>query len=332
MARRLTQQQRRRIGSIQQRRLTQASRSAEKALQQADTHHRPGRVITRFGRNLIIEDERGMLVPCLLRQNIGQAVCGDRVAWQSTQNNQGVVTALEQRSSVLIRPNYSGHEKPLAANIDRIVIVLAPEPAPRRYLLDQYLLSAELLGMEALICLNKCDLLDDRGQAWFDREFGDYPDIGYRSIQVSARQQQGLDPLLQEIGQGTAILLGQSGVGKSSLASALLPDREIQTGKLSDITGKGRHTTTATTLYHLPAGGELIDSPGVRSFRPMVKTLAELEQGFREFQPLLGQCRFSNCQHGSEPDCALDAAATLGQIDGRRLQTFRHMADHLPGR
>ncbi|MEO5342449.1 MAG: small ribosomal subunit biogenesis GTPase RsgA [Gammaproteobacteria bacterium SHHR-1] len=326
MGRRLNQQQRLRIGAIQQRRLQQAAESAEQQLRQDPGQQQSGRVISRFGRNLIIEDAQGQLVPCLLRQNIGQAVCGDRVAWQATGDRQGVVSAIEARRSVLIRPNYSGQERPLAANIDRMIIVLAPEPAPRRYLLDQYLIAARLLCIEALICLNKTDLLDAAGEASFSQEFGDYPAIGYPLIRVSARQEQGLAPLLDAVRGRTAILLGQSGVGKSSLASALLPDREIQTGRLSAFSGKGCHTTTTTCLYHLPQGGELIDSPGVRSFRPTVKDRSDLECGFREFAPYLGHCRFSNCQHRGEPQCALQQAVEQGQIDPRRLANFRHMA------
>ncbi len=127
----------------------------------------------------------------------------------------------------------------------------------------------------------------------------------------------------------TSILLGQSGVGKSSLASTLLPDQAIQTGRLSALTGKGRHTTTTTTLYRLESGGSLIDSPGVRSFRPTVKQLADLERGFREFGPYLGHCRFSNCRHREEPGCALQLALEEGRVDPRRLENFRHMAEQL---
>lgn len=329
MGRRLTRQQRRRIGDIREHRLQRAARNAESAMAHIKDDYRKGRVISRYGRNLIIENEQKELIPCLLRQNIGQVVCGDRVVWQHAGENQGVVTALEERRSVLIRPDYSGHERPLAANIDRLVILLAAEPAPQRYLLDQYLISAELLGIDALICLNKTDLLDDGGLNKFEQNFGDYRSIGYPLIRISAKKEKGLNPLLEAIRDQTAILLGQSGVGKSSLVSALLPDRDIQTGKLSAVTGKGCHTTTASTLYHLPQGGELIDSPGVRSFRPTVKTLAELERGFREFASLLGSCRFSNCRHNGEPGCAIDEAVEQGEIDTRRLENFRHMAANL---
>jgi ribosome biogenesis GTPase / thiamine phosphate phosphatase len=327
--RRLTEQQRRRIDQIQARRLAHHALQTDDCLLAASGEPQAGRVITRHGRNLIIEDPTGRLLPCLFRQNLGPLVCGDRILWQPAGPAQGVVTALEERRSLLIRPNHGGQERPLAANIDRMILVLAPQPPPQRYLLDQYLVSAELLGIEALICLNKTDLLDPDGMTAFDREFGDYPRIGYPLLKVSSRTQQGLLPLLQAVRGRTAILLGQSGVGKSSLAANLLPDREIQTGRLSAVTGKGCHTTSSTTLYHLPEGGELIDSPGVRSFRPSVGQLTDLEQGFREFADYLGKCRFSNCAHRQEPGCALLEAVASGSLDPRRLENFLHMAGQL---
>lgn len=325
--RRLTQQQKERIARIHDRRRQKAAENADSLLNNAENEFRYGRVITRHGSNLMVEDERHQLIHCLFRQNIGHAVCGDRVVWQSAGDNQGVVTTIEKRDSVLVRPNYSGHEKPLAANITKIVIVLAPEPAPQRYLLDQYLITAANLGIDAVICLNKTDLLSSKTMAIFDQDFGDYPGIGYPLIKVSAKQERGLQPLLEQMHHQTAILLGQSGVGKSSLISSLLPDLEIQTGRLSAASGLGCHTTTAATLYHLPSGGDLIDSPGVRSFRPAIKERTDLEKGFVEFSPYLGKCRFSNCKHLQEPDCAIVKAMEQGEIDPRRLNNFRHMAE-----
>ena len=325
--RRLTQQQRQRIAKIQDRRRQKAAAEAETALNDADGEHHYGRVVTRHGRNLLIEDSEGSIHPCLFRQNIGHVVCGDKVVWQTAGKDQGVVTALEPRLSTLIRPDYSGHEKPLAANITKLVIVLAPEPAPLRYLLDQYLITSEILSIQAVICLNKMDLLDSKTMAAFDDQFGDYPEIGYPLVKISAKHEQGLDPLLEHMEGETTILLGQSGVGKSSLVSALLPDLDIQIGNLSEASGLGKHTTTTATLYRLPQGGDLIDSPGVRSFRPIVRDRSDLEKGYREFAPYLGRCRFSNCRHLDEPDCAIVEAVEAGSIDPRRLDNFRHMAE-----
>lgn len=340
--RRLTQQQRQRIALIQERRLSKATGLADSDLIECEEETRLGRVITRHGSNLLVEDETGRLHHCLFRQNLGHVVCGDQVVWQPAEGGRGVVTALRERTSLLARPlagkrdrkvsgsgdrsDPSDLDKPLAANITRMVIVLAPEPAPLRYLLDQYLITSEVLGIEALICLNKTDLMPPEAMAAFDREFADYPAIGYPLIKVSASRTEGLQPLVERMTGQTSILLGQSGVGKSSLASALLPDREIQTGRLALGSGHGCHTTSTTTLYHLPGGGELIDSPGVRSFRPILNELGDLERGFREFAHHLGHCRFNDCRHRDEPGCALVAAVERGEIDPRRLDNFRHMA------
>ncbi len=327
--RRLTQQQRRRIEELQNRRREKAASREENPLPDEESPIQQGRILTRHGNNLWVEDSEEQQHLCRFRQNLGHLVCGDRVLWQASGNRQGVVSALLPRTSTLIRPTFGGSEKPLAANLDTLIIVLAPEPAPQRYLIDQYLISAEHIGLQAILCLNKADLLDDRAMSAFSQEFGDYTTIGYPLVTVSCRTKPGLSPLIGHICEKTSILVGQSGVGKSSLVSALVPDQKIQTGKLSDTTGKGCHTTTATCLYHLPQGGDLIDSPGVRSFRPLVKNRAGLEQGYREFQPWLGHCQFSNCRHDQEPGCALISAVERGKIDPRRLETFRHMAANL---
>lgn len=343
MARRLSHQQRRRIGEQQARRIREAglenadsdtsnSPGAEGAGAVAQTPIRQGRIVLGHGHSLLLEDEQGRQIACVPRQNLGALVCGDWVLWQDTGMGQGVITGLLPRTSLFVRNDQQGRARPLAANLDTMVLVLAPVPSPQPYLLDQYLISAELLGLEAIICLNKCDLMDGAAMAAFDAEFGLYPNLGYPLVKLSARSGQGLDGLLALLEGRTSILLGQSGVGKSSLAQGLLGDASIKAGSLSIQAGKGRHTTTATRLYHLSQGGTLIDSPGVRSFRPGAASMAELEQGFREFRPWLGQCRFRDCRHLDEPGCALLDALGQGLIQPRRLDHFRHMAGQLQGR
>lgn len=328
--RRLTQRQRQRIEATQVKRRRQLEQRRPDSSEPVpgDSCHE-GRVITRHGQNLAVADRDGNLYHCLLRQSIGEPVCGDRVVWQPTAADHGVVTALLDRSSILTRPTYAGPEKPLAANIDLLVVVLAPEPAPSQYLLDQYLVAAENLGVDIVITLNKYDLIDAQGAAEFERDFGHYAAIGYPLVPVSAKLEHGLDPLIERLRQHTSILVGQSGVGKSSLIKALLPDIDIQIGRLSAASGMGRHTTSAATLYRMSQGGELIDSPGVRSFRLGRMNTRQLEIGFREFRPYIGRCRFSDCSHDHEPECALIAAVAKGLIDPRRLQNFRHMAANL---
>ncbi len=326
-SRKLTKQQRARIARIQEQRRQRIPDRAESELSDyAVEDPRIGRVITRHGHNLVIQEENHRYVHCLFRQNLGEVVSGDRVVWQPSQSQEGVVTALLPRATLLSRPDYSGRDKPLAANVSQLVLVLAPKPKPTGYLTDQYLIAAERIGLSAIIALNKADLLTDDEWRVFHQNFAHYEKIGYPVLHISAKQDHRLAPLQQHLQQHTSILVGQSGVGKSSLINALMPHRNIQEGKLSEASGLGRHTTSAATLYTLESGGEIIDSPGVRSFRLGKLSRQELEQGFPEFSSYLGHCQFSNCAHLSEPGCALVEAMENAEIDPDRLQNFRHMA------
>jgi ribosome biogenesis GTPase len=330
--RRLTVQQKARIAKIQERRRQKATSAAESSLQQVHTAaQREGRVVVRHGRNLLIREPSGDTVHGLFRANLGEVVCGDRVIWQPTADGEGVVVAVQPRDTALTRPGFDGREKAIAANITQLVVVLAVEPEPAGYLLDQYLVAAQRAALEGLICLNKADLLDQAGTVDFVERFSHYERIGYPVILISAKTEHGLDSLLQRLNRQTSILVGQSGVGKSSLVNTLLPDQDVLEGKLSDATGLGRHTTSAATLYPLACGGEMIDSPGVRSFRLGQLTRYELERGFREFLPFLGQCRFHNCAHLAEPGCAIQQAVDEGLIAQSRIDSYRHMATALPG-
>ncbi len=329
--RRLSQRQKARIRKIQERRRQRLATRVKQQLATADDDTpRKGHVVARYGANLAVEDAKGRVHHCLSRQNIGDIVCGDRVVWQPTSPGNGVVTALLERDTVLSRPDFTGREKPLAANVTQLGIVVAPAPAPSEYLIDQYLVAAETAGIRPLVVVNKSDLLDDDARAGLETRLAVYRRIGYPVIFVSATAQHGLDALVDRLKGETGILVGQSGVGKSSLIQALLPDRELQIGELSKATGFGRHTTSVTTSYHLPGGGRLIDSPGVRSFRLGRIDRQTLEQGFREFRPFLGRCRFSDCRHREEPGCALKQAITEGEIDPRRFENYQHMAAQLP--
>jgi len=331
--RRLTRRQQERIRRLQERRREKLAQAIETQLAEGKSAPaRPGLVIRRHGQNLLVRDDDGQDHHCLFRQNLGEIVCGDRVLWQPTAPGQGVVVTLLPRDKVLARPDYSGREKPLAANITQLVVVLAPRPEPKGYLTDQYLVAAELIGVKALIALNKADLLDADELAAFRARFDLYERIGYPVVTVSAHQEKGLAPLERHLQHQTSILVGQSGVGKSSLINALIPQRPEAVGDLSRATGLGRHTTSAATLHFLDFGGALIDSPGVRSFRLGRLDRRRLEQGFREFAPYLGRCRFSNCRHRREPGCALRQGVAEGKIPPERLENFLHMADSLEER
>ena len=328
--RRLSGRQIERIQTIQERRRQHLADRAESALsvleEESGSEPRQGRVVVRHGANLAVESQDGQIHHCLARQNIGHPVCGDLVVWQRTGDAQGVVTAIQPRETVLSRPDHSGRDKPLAANLTRLAVLIAPEPEPSGYLVDQYLAAAELMGVEALIVANKMDLLGPQALSAFQARFAHYLKIGYPIFWTSLREPDTLVPLIAAMSGETAILVGQSGVGKSSLVKALLPDREIQIGRLSKATGLGRHTTSAATCYRLPGGGLLIDSPGVRSFRLGALAQTDLERGFRELRPHLDGCRFADCRHDREPGCAIRAAVEAGLIAPERLANFHHLA------
>ena len=326
--RRLSDQQKARVAKIQEKRRQRADSRAEDSLAAADsTQQQSGRVIVRHGRSLLLRCADHSSVHAMFRANLGEVVCGDNVLWQTTHNGEGVVVAVTSRDTALARPGVAGQEKAIAANITQLVVVLACQPEPTGYMSDQYLIAAERIGVRGLICLNKADLLDEDARSRFRERFAHYESIGYPVIQISAKTEHGLDPLRERLRDQTSILVGQSGVGKSSLIKKCPPPPRAGPRGLfvPATTGLGRHTTSAATLYPLDSGGELIDSPGVRSFRLGELTRQELERGFREFIPFLGQCRFHNCAHLAEPGCAVRAAVKAGQIRPERLESYRHM-------
>ena len=327
--RRLSGQQKRRINDLQQARLERTSaRSAKHATRLADAGlgaEQSGRVCANFGAALVLEDASGQLHKCHARQNLGAIACGDRVVWQASELGDGVVTAVAPRSTCLERPDAHGNLRPIAANLDRLVVVIACAPDFSEAMVDRYLVAAELTGIPAALLLNKTDLLDAGSRRRVAARLADYQRIGYPLWQASCSAEHGLDALCAAMADGTSLLVGQSGVGKSSLVNALIPGRDVRTGVLSTAGGRGTHTTTVTTLYHLPGGGDLIDSPGVWEFGPPITAPEQLERGFVEFRPHLGRCRFANCRHLVEPGCAIAAAVAVGEIAARRLATYREL-------
>lgn len=293
--------------------------------------HRRGLVIANYGKSALVEDEAGALYRCVTRRRLHQLVSGDRVIWEPVGAQDGVIQAIEPRQTVLARADGRKRLRPLAANIDRILVVVAPQPVHDAFLIDRYLVAAELAGAMPLLVFNKSDLLQPRSDSVPEAELREYTAIGYSLLMTSARDHAGIDGLAQTLVDRTSILVGQSGVGKSSLIQRLLPEQDIQTGKLSDASGQGIHTTTRTTLYHLPQGGKLIDSPGVRDFRLGETAPDELARGFREFRPYLGSCRFQNCRHLSEPGCAVNEALRRGMISERRMNSYKILMERNPG-
>jgi ribosome biogenesis GTPase len=293
--------------------------------------NRTGLVIVNYSKHQLVEDTEGGLHRCVARRGLPQIVCGDKVQWLPTGDATGVIEAIMPRRSVLLRAAGNNALRPLVANIDQIIIEAALEPALDSFLIDKYTVAAELAHTVPLIVINKADLLQPAERSRVEQLMHEYQAIGYTTLLTSTLLNTGLEAFMDCLANRTSILVGQSGVGKSSLVKRLLPDHDITVGKLSAASGLGRHTTTATTLYHLPQGGMLIDSPGVRDFRLGAVPAGELAQGFREFLPYLGHCKFNDCRHLTEPGCAVAAALAEGHISERRMASYRLLLQDAAG-
>lgn len=287
-----------------------------------------GQVIAAFGRQYLIQLHDGSNVPCLTRGKKSEAACGDLVeishsgisSSHSTQT-PGVIEHVTPRSSLLYRSD-AYREKLIAANVTQVVVVVAAEPIFSDELLSRCLVAAYNQKLEALIVLNKCDLKEAASVA--RQRLAPYLAIGYRVVELSALEDVSLlRPLLNG---HTSVLVGQSGMGKSTLINALVPAAQATTREISTALDSGKHTTTHARLYRLDSNSALIDCPGVQAFGLHHLSLGEIEQGFIEFAPYLGKCRFHNCQHLHEPDCALRKAAANGTIDPRRLELFQQIS------
>ncbi len=326
--RKLTDNQRRHTQRIQEKRLERAAKQENGENVTLGTEQQ-GLVVTRFGKTVDVEGADGEIIRCKLRQNIGELVCGDRVIWQAESETSGVICAIMPRHSLLARPDFQGRKKLIAANIDQIMITCATYPEISPGLIDRYLVAAEATGITPVIVVNKTDLITEQSRPIIEKQLTTYHQLGYQLIYTSAVILNGMDQLIKQLKGRTSIFVGHSGVGKSSLIKILFPEQVIRIGALSEGSGKGRHTTTASTLYHLPQGGDLIDSPGIREFGLWEITEEQVAEGFLELKPYIGNCRFRNCRHQAEPGCAIQVAADSGAITPRRINSFYRMVASL---
>ena len=312
----LTKRQRRRIADNIARRQAPAARTQGQGEQ--------GQVIAQHGEQLVVADSAGAAFVCYARRHIGAVVCGDWVLWEKTVGKAaGVITGVTARRSLLARPGFGGKVKPIAANISLLCVVIAVEPPPSEALLDRYLVVAEDMAVPAVIVCSKVDLLGWRQRWQWRRRFKVYADIGYPLVFASSVAAPGVAGLRRWLQGNRSILVGQSGVGKSSLINALIPDIALKVGVLSGQGQRGRHTTSQAQLFRLPfASGHIIDSPGVRDFSLQHLSGAAIAAGFVELRPWLGQCRYSNCSHQAEAGCALRAAVKKRRVSQRRLDSF----------
>jgi ribosome biogenesis GTPase len=270
--------------------------------------------------------DKGQPLVCKFRRSIGRPICGDRVRISTDNGTEGVVEEILPRRNEFARADRRERKQLVASNLDRVVIVLAPRPEPSHDLIERYLVAAHSLDIKPVLVLNKADLWksenDIPGPEVPLGRLSAYESLGYAVVQTSCKGPPGVAALKSALQNLTCILAGQSGVGKSSLINELIPDLDLQTGALSRATGKGTHTTTATTRYSLPEGGYLIDSPGVWEYGLWRLGQSELERGFVEFLPFLGLCHFNNCRHDSEPECAVIEATETGLIRRWRYESY----------
>lgn len=330
----LSKGQVRRVQANQQRKLRRENRPEPEDSLFGEAQE--GQVISRFGQHADIEAADGSVQRCNLRRTIKSLVTGDRVVWRAAlQDNgegrvNGIVEAVHERDSVLTRPDFYDGLKPIAANINQIVIVSAILPELSLNIIDRYLVACETLGVEPLIVLNKIDLLNNESRDQVNNLMNIYRNIGYRVLEVSGHTHEGMDALTAALAGRISIFAGQSGVGKSSLLNTLLPQTaDILVNNVSDVSGLGQHTTTASRLYHFPHGGDVIDSPGVREFGLWHLTPEQVTQGFTEFRDYLGGCKFRDCKHGDDPGCALRDAVEKGKISAERFENYHHILESM---
>ena len=288
-----------------------------------------GTVIAAFRHHTLVKDNNNNLIKCQQRKAVGSIVCGDIVLWQEESNDTGVITSIEERRTLLQRPDINNNLRVIASNIDQVFIVVANKPELNEGLIDRYLVAAENSNLKPIILLNKIDLFSEKELLDLKKRLQIYENIGYSVLQTSAKQEHGLDSLRVFLKDNNNIFVGQSGVGKSSLINTLLKSN-ARIGEISEATGKGKHTTTTAYLYPLEQDqGYIIDSPGVREFGLVKLSEEDIFYGFIEFRPYIGLCKFRNCAHKKEPGCALINALESNNITEQRWNSCKRIIDSL---
>ncbi len=290
----------------------------------ADATALQGRIIAVHGRHYTVEFSDGSFRKCFPRGKKAGAAVGDNVIVSLQGANEGSIDRILERRNLLYRSD-DMRTKQFAANVDQLLIVVAPEPVSSDDLIGRALVAAWSAGIEPIIVLNKIDLENSIGRA--RERLSTLKALGVQIIELSAHaREQMRAALLPHLNDRCTLLLGQSGMGKSTILNALVPDARAHTQEHSQALGAGKHTTTSTRLYHLPgSAGDIIDSPGFQAFGLYHLSAAEIEQGFPEFSDVIQHCRFYNCTHRHEPGCGVLAAIKLGTVTSERHELYKRI-------
>lgn len=281
-------------------------------------------VIATYSRRMRLRLSSGDEVDARIKGKRIRPVCGDHVFAEAIDNESDwLITGVADRRNELTRPNLRGNVDILAANLDYLMVVAAAEPMPDWFIVDRYLCAAELMGIAAAVIYNKIDL--DADAVSTEAELANYAKIGYDVVRCSAKNGQGIADIGHLLKDRCAIIVGQSGVGKSSIINDLIDNALQRTSAISDKTGAGRHTTVNSVMIPLPAGGHVIDSPGVRDYAPALESSNIAAQGFREITASAQHCKFANCRHLREPGCAVIAAVNDEAITSRRYKSYKRV-------
>ena len=288
--------------------------------------HESATVIATYSRRMGLRLSNGEVVDARIKGKRIKAVCGDSVIAEKIENESDwLITKINDRRNELTRPNMRGQVEVLAANIDTLVVVASVSPPPDWYIVDRYICAAEIMGVNVLVVFNKTDLLE--GHDIEIPELGEYRDIGLAVLECSAETGKGIDEIRNALSGQCAIVVGQSGVGKSSLINQMISDSQQRTADISSKTGEGRHTTVNSVMIPLQGGGSVIDSPGVRDYAPALATSTDAALGFREIAAAAQSCRFANCRHLREPGCAVKNAVDEDTISYRRYESFKRVVN-----
>ena len=277
-------------------------------------------VVATYSRRMRLRLGDGTQADSRIKGKKLKPVCGDHVLAEKIENESDwLITEILPRNNQLSRPNLRGKVEILAANVELLLVVAAAAPEPDWFIVDRYLAAAETMGVNAAVIFNKTDI------AAADVNFPDYAKVGYDTISCSAESGHNIESIRELLGQQTAIIVGQSGVGKSSIINALLGNNSLRTAAISTKNQEGRHTTVNSEMLDIPGGARIIDSPGVRDYAPALSEMHQVLQGFRELQSAGQECRFANCKHLREPGCAVKGGVEAGEISARRYESYRRL-------